>query len=460
MSLRLRLTLVSLALALVTVGGFGAFAYTMFVRQQDSQMRSLLAGELERVSTLLARPRLGASLRSAGDGTILQFVTGDGRVVESLGAEDPLPLVDRPTLMAIGGRPYLAGSAPWPGSDGTLRMALDASGATASRARLAGSLLVSGAVTALLATLFGLLATRGALAPLERVARATRAVDARAPNEVPYTGPHDEVFALVAALNDALSRIRSRGEEERTFLVEVAHELAGPLTLVSYHLDAVRRELPEHAQLRAAADAAHELLRTSQDLLALARGELERPLEMRVCDLAEAVRRVCAEYPGVEAQVRGVTEVVGDPERLMQVVRNLVRNGAQAAGTPRGVRLALDGGADEVVLRVEDDGPGMSRETVDAVTRGVRVPARPAGTREARAPAAGGTAAGVLGGPGGPGRVGVGLGIAQRIVSQHGGSVEAVARPGTGTVLTLRLPSLASRLERADEAHGTPGGEA
>jgi signal transduction histidine kinase len=66
-------------------------------------------------------------------------------------------------------------------------------------------------------------------------------------------------------------------------------------------------------------------------------------------------------------------QVIGDADRLMQVVRNLVRNGVQAAGRPQGVRVTLEAGPEEHRLRVEDDGPGLDDEALARVfERGYR----------------------------------------------------------------------------------------
>lgn len=161
------------------------------------------------------------------------------------------------------------------------------------------------------------------------------------------------------------------------------------------------------------------MLRTSQDLLVLARGELERPLEFRVVDLREIVGRVADEYPGVRFDADEPAEVVGDPERLMQVVRNLVRNALSAAGSPEGVALSLRTVDEQAVLEVRDSGPGMSEETMKRIfERGFSV----------------GNGAGV------------GLSVCRRLVEQHHGELLVHSRLGEGSRFELRLTSLSSRL--------------
>jgi two-component system, OmpR family, sensor kinase len=173
--------------------------------------------------------------------------------------------------------------------------------------------------------------------------------------------------------------------------------------------------------VRAARVAADELLHTSQDLLTLARGELEGVPELSVVDAAEVARGVADAYPGVAFRQDGAdARVFAHPDRLRQVVRNLVRNAVQAAGAAR-VRVDVVGGADEVRVRVEDDGPGMAPEAL------ARVFDRYVSGR--------------------PGGVGVGLTVAQRIAEAFDGRIEARSAPGAGSVFEVALPGWRTQVE-------------
>lgn len=338
-------------------------------------------------------------------------------------------------MVRLDGRRYLVASTAWRGAGGTIRVAHDVEGAMRTRADLARSFGWGGALALLSSTLVALVVARRSLRPLELVAERARAVDPEAPETIAYAGRSHEVRALTDALNATLTAICERSRRERAFLLEIPHELAAPLTLVHYHLGALRRERPDDAELRAAADAAQELLHTSQDLLVLARGELERPLALALVDVRELLTRVDGEYPGVHCAAAAPAQVIGDADRLMQVVRKLVRNGVQAAGRPEGVRVTLEAGADEHLLRVEDDGPGLDAEALGRVfERGFR---RGKGS-------------------------GVGLAISKDLVERHGGSITAASGAAGGARFEVRLPSLASRVETADPeaVADAAGGEA
>ena len=420
MRLATRVALGSAALTLVVIAAFGALAYGGFVRQQDASMRRLLEEDLARMAALLERPVLGASfVDPAVPGYGVQIVSPEGTTVLSWGTTTQLPLVAAPTLHVIEGRRVLVGGAPWRDGGATIRVAHDVEDALATRSELLRSLWTGGVVAGVVAVwLAGSVAQR-ALRPLERVAADARRIDPSAPGAIAYAGGDDELRAVTDALNETLEAIRERSDRERAFLLEVAHELAGPLTLVHYHLNSARRERGDDEALRVAAEAAEELLRTSQDLLVVARGEDARPLQMSVVTLRDVLQRVVRAYPGVTLVADEPGDIVADPDRLAQVFRNLVRNGVQAAGRAEGVRVILDAGDGEHVVRVADDGPGL-----DAVAR-MRVFER--GFRRGEGS-------------------GVGLSIAKDLVVRHGGRIEALSEAGPGAVFEVRLPSLAARL--------------
>lgn len=427
--LRTRLgTIVALSL-LTALLAFGALVEWLFVREQRLELTELLQRDLARVQALVQSSELGATfLEGRGGGFELQFVSQDGEVVLPPDGGEPLPLATEPTLLRSGGpdggeRALLVAARPWllpSGNEaGTIRLAMDVTDAYAARGTLLRSLVLGGLAIAALATVIGVALLGRALEPLGRLAEQADRIDPADPHLAAYEGPDDEVARVARALNHALAAIRARQRAERDALAEVAHELAAPLSVVAGQLEALAAER-EDARYLAARDAADELLYTSQDLLALARGELEGPLELAAVDLHEVARRVAAPY-GVPVHAEGPAEVLGSPERLGQVVRNLVRNAVQAAGA-EGVRLHVRRAAGGVELVVEDDGPGLDPEEATRVFERYHR-ARP-----------------------GPG-VGVGLTVARRIVEQHEGTIAVSSSPGRGSTFTVRLPGLEEQLE-------------
>jgi two-component system, OmpR family, sensor kinase len=423
--LRTRLGLIVLGSLLVAVAGTVVLVDQLFGRAQRGSLEDLIERDLQRVQALVAAGTLGADFVEQGAGGIrLQFVSNAGAVLLAADAGDPIPLALAPARSISGERAELVASAAWrllSGLEiGTIRMALDVTQAEADRATLRLSLLIAGSLLALVAGALAWGLVSGALRPLADLSRQAAAVDPARPRLARYRGPDDEVAELARALNVALEAIAERQQAERDALAEVAHELAAPLTVVAGELRQLATARPDDPRVRAAREAADELLHTSQDLLTLARGELDRAPDLSVVDLAEVARGVIGAYPGVALATDGAdARVFAQPDRLRQVVRNLVRNAVQAAGAER-VRVAVAGGP-EVRLRVEDDGPGMTPEAL------ARVFDRYVSGR--------------------PGGAGVGLTVARRIVASFDGRIEARSEPGRGTVFEVTLPGWSSQLE-------------
>ena len=438
MTLRARLGLLVTAALLAGLVLFGTLAYASFGRQQRVQLNELLLRDLARVQTLVqAGPQaIGAQFTSKSGDFTLQFVSRSGVVANPLGAQ-ALPESTRPQLTERKGRTLLSASKPWllPGKEGrveefgTIRLALDVTADLRQRQDLLRSLLVSGGIIALAVSVINLVLLQRSLAPLGRLAAQARQVNPAAPATIRYQGPHDEVAYVAQALNRALRGIRKRQQAERASLAEIAHELAAPLTLVAGHLESLTALRPGDAQLGAAQGAANELLYTSKDLLTLARGELERPLDLAVLDLGSVAERVAYEYPGVQLGTLEHAEVAGSPERLSQLTRNLVRNGVQAAGAEK-VSLAVTASGTEVSLCVEDRGPGVPPDELGHLFERFYTRRKQGGT-------------------------GLGLSVAQQIAKQHGGRISVVSEVGRGTRFTVSLPSLGAQLGEEDEVAGT-----
>ena len=425
--LRLRLSLLLASALLLALLAFAGLAGAVFAQIQDRELGQLLQRELTRVQTLLDQEAVGERfLDTPGQSMTLQFVTRGGQVAIPSGNPQALPKEAAPTLVDRNGRTLMVASAPWKLASGTtlgtIRLGMDVTDALAARRTLRVSLVTSGLLIAVAAMLAGLLILGRTLRPLKQLAVQADALDPRDPHLTAVTDRRDEVGRVYDALRRALEAIRERQQAERDALAEVAHELAAPLSVVAGQLDALS-ESDDDPHVRAARDAARELLYTSQDLLSLARGELERPVELEAVDLGGLARRVAHEYPGVEVAAEGKARVLASPLRLSQAVRNLVRNALQAASGPAGVRVRVVRDGSAVRLEVHDDGPGLDEEARRHVFERYYTRRR----------AAGGS--------------GIGLAVVRAIVEAHDGSVAVRSTPGEGSVFSLVLPSLEAQIE-------------
>lgn len=200
---------------------------------------------------------------------------------------------------------------------------------------------------------------------------------------------------------------------QKTFLAETSHELRTPLTALLGYLRRAEREAGGSQTLQDAQRVAENMTRLVNDLLQLSRGELVQGIEMHFVNLGNLVRQVGRDY-GVRAEAPDL-EIIGDPGRLTQVFVNLVSNALRVCGRPDLVQLTAWAEEGRVCAAVIDHGPGIpdhiKPRIFDKFYRG----------KEA-------------------GSTGLGLTIAQQVVTTHGGTIEVQDTPGGGATFRVCLP--------------------
>ena len=273
--------------------------------------------------------------------------------------------------------------------------------------------------------------SRRVLAPVEALSRAARGVAGRDFSGRVDVRSRDEVGELSRTFNAMTEELARTEEVRRSLVADVAHELRTPVSNIRGYLEALRDGLVNADE--ATLDSMHEeavlLTRLIEDLQELALAESgQMPLHIQVCDLAEVARKaVAAVQPQAEArsvsvaiEEEGILIAEADPERIGQVLRNLLNNGVSY--TPQGghVKVSVRGMGDEAEVRVEDSGAGISQEDLPHVfERFYRVD-------KSRSRATGG--------------VGLGLTIARRLVEAHGGKIAVQSEVGKGSAFTFTLP--------------------
>ncbi|MCH1927116.1 HAMP domain-containing histidine kinase, partial [Shewanella sp. C31] len=225
--------------------------------------------------------------------------------------------------------------------------------------------------TALLVLLLSILLARSlvarALEPLEWLAQRAEAMPER-PEPLPEPEGRDEVAALVRALNGMLSRMQKAFEAQTRFLQDASHELRTPVTAILGHVGYLLRRTPlTEAQRESLAIVKREAERMGKlvsDLMELSQSGTWRiePVPVRVLDLLEEVREEFAKSFEAEIRVEAPEGLYlrGDPDRLHQVMANLVSNAIKAGARHVWLR-AFDLG-EKAVVRVEDDGEGIPKE--------------------------------------------------------------------------------------------------
>jgi signal transduction histidine kinase len=267
-----------------------------------------------------------------------------------------------------------------------------------------------------------------ALAPVEAIRAnvddiSTTELHRRVP--VPQSG--DEISRLAATMNRMLDRLQRGRDRQRRFVSDAAHELRSPVATIRQHSElalAHPEKVPPAELARTVLDEDLRLQRLVEDLLLLARldegvGE-ERPQHVDLDDivLAEVDRVRQADGARIDAGGLSGGRVEGDLRQLTRLVGNLLENAARHARSKVAVALQEDDG--EVVLRVDDDGPGIPLEDRARIfERFVRLD-------EARDRDSGGT--------------GLGLAIVAEVAALHGGSSRALESPMGGARFEVRFP--------------------
>ena len=255
-----------------------------------------------------------------------------------------------------------------------------------------------------------LLYVRRLVRPLRDLAGAARAAG-RGDRSVRVAETGARELREAAGAFNAMQGAIARFEAERTrTLAAVGHDLRTPITSLR-----IRAEMLDDEQRKPMVRTLDEMRVMADGLVAVARGEGDGEARERI-DLPAFLERLCAERgaswrggPAVAAEVR--------PVALARAVGNLIDNAIRYAGTAA-VSLAAE--ADDAVIAVEDDGPGVPPERLRTVLEPF---VRGEASRSAET-----------------GGAGLGLAIARAIAREHGGDLVLANRAGGGLRAELRLP--------------------
>jgi two-component system OmpR family sensor kinase len=501
-SLRTRLTLWYGALLAVTLLAFSALVY--FTLQQSlwssmDERLTLRADQLRRevgpsIGNLLQPEDVapGVQLQSTlsdfvGTGVYVQLLNPKAAVVATppnlVGEQLPVPpsshqaiAEDRPIFDTIpipdgtAGVRLLTVPLHLNGTDdvvGAVQVAESLSPLDNTMAAVARLLLIAGISALLLAVIVGWLFTRAALSPVFRITDTARLIAAtgdyrqRLHVTPPRFGHGDELFFLAATFNDMIARLEHMLESQRRLLADTSHELRNPITIIRGNLALLRRAgVPDASRTEAVVEAEEEAARMGRlvgDLLLLARADAgETPsFQREEVDLGDLAHEV-VERARPEAGSRALTVtteadcvVLGDRDRLKQLVANLIENAIRYTPADGRVQVAVRGTAlqqrgaavrsrnarepgtsiDMALLTVSDSGIGISPADLPHVFE------RFYRADKARSRALGGT--------------GLGLSIAQYVAQTHGGSIMAASGGANrGSTFTVQLP-LAARIDPA-----------
>lgn len=285
---------------------------------------------------------------------------------------------------------------------------------------------VSLPVALLLASLAGYLVARSALRPVELMRARAATLDAGERGaRLPRPGTRDELDRLAVTLNDLLDRTGDALQRERRIVGNASHELRTPISVLRTRVEVALRDRLDEAGLRATledtrADAIR-LSRLADDLLVLARADQrEVPLRLEPLDVHDLLEATVARHRGADVRIgeaiTGGAVVLGDPDRVAQILDNLVANALLHGSSPVRVGARIEGR--DVALTVSDHGPGLPVAFIDR-----------AFDRFSQAA------------PSGPARgTGLGLAIVEALARAQGGSATIENAPSGGAIATVVLP--------------------
>lgn len=207
----------------------------------------------------------------------------------------------------------------------------------------------------------------------------------------------------------------------------IAHEMANQINILPL-IELIEDEHADDQQLQQFAQAARATYERLTELIGEVKDFMRfetQEVELKPLSLADSIHELMSflrfntTLPGdiVEADIRAEPVVHGNKLKLHQVLVNLIRNAVDALGDQRDrrIRVILEQDGESAVIRVTDNGPGMTPDVLARIwepyfsTKGDR-------------------------------GNGMGLDIARRLVDTHHGTITCDSRPGEGATFTIRLP--------------------
>jgi signal transduction histidine kinase len=296
----------------------------------------------------------------------------------------------------------------------------------------------------LLAGLTGTLLARRVTHPLARLADAARAVaGGNLQQTVPVDAGIRELDVLGQAFNQMTGNLRLADQIKTNFISDVTHELRTPLTVIKGTIETLQDGAINDLDARgpfllAMGRETERLIRMVNDLLILTRADAGAlNLQFQPVDLESLARARCtlfapvasqrqvqldvnADFPPTQAAAAGV--VMGDIDRLSQVLDNLLDNALRYAPIHSHVIISLSRETDQLVCQISDQGPGIAARHLPLIfERFYRADA-------GRSRIQGGS--------------GLGLAIVRSLVQVHRGQVSVKSIEGTGTTFTIHLPAI------------------
>lgn len=447
-SIRWRLTLWYVVITVVGLLSLLIISYsTLSFSLQNEIDRTLIERANHVVDALAITPNLpiqGVSLGTTDEftepGVFLQILNADGEVVArslNLGARNiPLPSLSEMEILAPTYHILQIDEQPVRLyyrlliSDGRITGAVQVGqslvGLETTLRQLRWIYTVGGAVVLLFGLVTGWIVTHFGLKPVRRLTATAREI-VRAEDlalRVPVPSTQDEIALLASTFNQMLDRIQSLFESQRQFLAEVAHELRTPLSSMLGNVDLIvlygEDEERRNESIKGLQRTGRHVTRLLDDLLLLAQSEAGWHLQMRPIYMDDILIEVyeTSFHPKLQLQTCEPACVFGDPDRLRQVLINLIDNAAKYSSSESVITIDLWRQNQLVWIQVRNLGAHISQEDVSQIFEPffrLDMHVHKAGT-------------------------GLGLTIVRWIIREHAGEINIESSPDKGTSVKFWLP--------------------
>jgi len=471
MSIRTRLTLWYTGILAITLVVFSALLYSLLAGILLAVMDERLASQAQNITRLIQAENDPVAVLLSGRVRLpeidifasqhyIQIVTADGQAVQLSdnlrGQVLPAPPVVADKIVAgesyafttdagqgvrlrVYSRPILFAGRPV----GAVQAARSLTELYDSLSVVRRVMVLGGGIFLLLAAVGGVILAAAALRPVQAITTTAQRIAGTQDlgQRIPVAVANDELGRLTSTINAMLARLQTLFQAQQRLIADVSHELRTPLTTIQGNLDLLHRgaandPAAQRETLRAIGDETVRMGRLVNDLLLLAQADAGLrlslvPVEMDTL-LLEVYRQaqVMAQGVAVRLGAEDQAQVMGDHDRLRQLLLNLVDNALKYTPAGGEVTLSMYRRDGWVQVAVADTGIGIAPDDLPHIFerfyRADHRLTRPSGS-------------------------GLGLSIAQWIAQAHAGRLEVASQPGRGSTFTLWLPEMTnSKLQIAN----------
>jgi signal transduction histidine kinase len=296
----------------------------------------------------------------------------------------------------------------------------------------------------------GWLMMRKALEPVESLCNAVSAFnESNLGVRLPRTENGDEFDRLTGVFNEMAGRLEGSFNQIREFTLRASHELKTPLTVMrgglevlledplitDHHRESILNELQEVQRLSRIVDGLALLTKSEAGFVTLQRAPVQlHDLVRDAYDDAQILARESELL--VQLSRCDPAQILGDQERLRQMLLNLVDNAVKFNSHGGSLMMELCTSRDIATLRISNSGPGLEPNSLTRIFepfyRGDA-----AHSREVDGS-------------------GLGLAIVRWIVGSHSGTIHAQSEPGVITTLTVHLPISLGLMQGSHKQHFSP----